>query len=58
MVEHEQNVEKTGSASKPMAPESHTITQVDNISLWPEHRPKELIDYWAVKGRSCGSPPQ
>ena len=30
--------------------ESLTDAQVDDISLWPEHMTKELIDYWAVKG--------
>ena len=24
--------------------------QVDDINLWAEGMPKELIDYWAVKG--------
>ena len=34
---------------KQVVPAFHTITQVDDISLWPERTPKELIDYWAGK---------
>ena len=49
-VENDQNVEKTDTASKQVLPESHTNTQVDDISLWPEHMTKSFIDYWAVKG--------
>ena len=49
-VENDQNVEKTGTASKQVVPENDTITQVNDISLCPERMPKELIDYWIVKG--------
>ena len=49
-VENDQNVETTDTASKQVLPESHTNTQVDDISLWSEHMTKEFIDYWAVKG--------
>ena len=33
-----------------MVPESHTNTQSDDIRIWPERMPKELIYYWDVKG--------
>ena len=49
-VENDQNVENTDTASKQVLLESLTDAQVDDISLWPEHMTKELIDYWAVKG--------
>ena len=49
-VENDQNVKNTDTASKQVLLESLTDAQVDDISLWPEHMTKELIDYWAVKG--------
>ena len=49
-VENDQNVENTDTASKQVLLESLTDAQVDDISSWPEHMTKELIDYWAVKG--------
>jgi len=53
MVENNQKVEITGTASKQVVPESHTITEVDDISLLPDRIPPpspKIIDYWAVKG--------